>query len=405
MQKDDATSEPETDGEEKPTVSKTGGETLPMDPDPVQIAESTDMAKAQTAADAESGPEPKSEPETPIVEKPRRNWLSGFNFLLILTLAGAAGYYWYLQQQVTRDYEATIAELREQIANKATNTDLASGLEPLRADLGQFDKRLGEMKQEQRALGEASEKLYELFGRDKNDWQLAEVQYLMRVAQHKLILQDDFAGAAVTLQAASDLIGQTGDPGLLPVRVMISEEIAELRTRKRADLVGMTLILAQLSREITTLKPGFAPRTTESTEAEVESEPTSINFLDQLGAYIDSLIEIRHEPAQPTATEAEVANVGETLAGNLKLARWAILERDEHQYRRLIEQSLRLFREFYDLDNATNHEFMQQLSDLQKMGLKPEKPDITGSLRELQRVLSQREAAPETELATEAGDG
>ena len=186
---------------------------------------------------------------------------------------------------------------------------------------------------------------------------------------------------------------------------MISEEIAELRTRKRADLVGMTLILAQLSREITTLKPGFAPRTTESTEAEVESEPTSLNFLDQLGAYIDSLIEIRHEPAQPTATEAEVANVGETLAGNLKLARWAILERDEHQYRRLIEQSLRLFREFYDLDNATNHEFMQQLSDLQKMGLKPEKPDITGSLRELQRVLSQREAAPETELATEAGDG
>ena len=184
----------------------------------------------------------------------------------------------------------------------------------------------------------------------------------MRVAQHKLILQDDFAGAAITLQAASDLIGQTGDPGLLPVRVMISEEIAELRTRKRADLVGMTLILAQMSREILTLKPGFAPRTSnseESASSEAVEEPVSTNFLDQLSAYIDSLIEIRHETGPPTETEANIADIGQTLADNLKLARWAVLERDAHQYRQLIDQSLRLFREFYDLDNAANHDFMR----------------------------------------------
>ena len=103
-----------------------------------------------------------------------------------------------------------------------------------------------------------------MFGRDKNDWQLAEVEYLMRVAQHKLILQNDFEGAAVTLQAASDLIGFTGDPGLLPVRVMISEEIADLKTRKRPDLVGMTLMLAQLGRQVRVLHPGFAVRIDEA---------------------------------------------------------------------------------------------------------------------------------------------
>ena len=50
--------------------------------------------------------------------------------------------------------------------------------------------------QQRRVFLEASEKLFELYGRDKNDWQLAEVEYLMRVAQHKLILQHDFEGAA-----------------------------------------------------------------------------------------------------------------------------------------------------------------------------------------------------------------
>jgi uncharacterized protein HemX len=78
-----------------------------------------------------------------------------------------------------------------------------------------------------------------------------------------------------------------------------------------------------------------------------------------------------------------------------------VLDRDAFQYAQLIEQSLRLFREFYDLDNAANHDFMQQLQNLQKMQLKPEKPDINASLRELQRILSQRENAPQ---ASEAGN-
>ena len=58
--------------------------------------------------------------------------------------------------------------------------------------------KLDELGLGQQDLRASSEKLYELYGRDKNDWQLAEVEYLMRVAQHKLILQDDFEGAAIT---------------------------------------------------------------------------------------------------------------------------------------------------------------------------------------------------------------
>ena len=82
-----------------------------------------------------------------------------------------------------------------------------------------------------------------------------------------------------------------------------------------------------------------------------------------------------------------------------------MLERDARQYHQLIDQSLRLFREFYDLDNAANQDFFSQLQELQKMQLRPEKPDITGSLRELQRILSQRENAPQPAGAAEAADG
>ena len=49
----------------------------------------------------------------------------------------------------------------------------------------------------------------------------------------------------------------------------------------------------------------------------------------------------------------------------------------------------------YNLDHAANLDFLDQLTELQKMQMNPAKPDITGSLRELQRIVSERKNAPE----------
>jgi uroporphyrin-3 C-methyltransferase len=341
-------------------------------------------SQSRVRSDKKAGPEAVAPQAS--APKLRRSWFSLFNFLLILGLAAAAGYYWWQQQQLQQGYRDTILELRQQIETRASNSRLDSSLTPLKADIGGLGRKIDELGIGQQSLRESSEKLYELYGRDKNDWQLAEVEY-------------------ITLQAASDKIALTGDPGLLPVRVMISEEIADLKTRKRPDLVGMTLILAQLARQVRVLEPGFAVRVDVAPDAPAAPEPQ--DWLDKIDRFVDSLISVRYEDAAPTEIEANVANVSETLEDNLKLARWAVLDRDAYQYAQLIEQSLRLVREFYDLDNAANHDFMRQLQDLQKTQLRPEKPDITGSLRELQRILSQRENAPEPVApeATEAGNG
>lgn len=382
-------------------------------------ADNADNAEELAAESSDDGPGESSSAKTeqPVAQKqpkpPRRSWFGLFNFLLILALAGAAGYYWWLEQQVKRQYEAEIADLRAGLAARASNArveEVDGGLDAVRGDLGALQNEIAALNTGQESLTAASEKLYELYGRDKNDWQLAEVEYLMRVAQHKLILQDDFEGAAITLQAASDKIALTADPGLLPVRVKISDEIADLKTRKRADLVGMTLILAQLARQARVLEPGFERRVDEVADPAPPALEQGGDFFDRVNRVVDSLVTIRYQgERRPTEVEASVINIGETLEDNLKLARWSVLERDAFQYSKLIDETLRLFREFYDLDNAANSDFLDQLQDLQKMQLKPEKPDIGGSLRELQRILSQRENAPaesESEpAATEASGG
>ncbi len=405
-------------------------EVLATDPDPVQIDDTSDenLVESRTTDESTSDestsdeptseseqapkepPEPPAETPPPVATRPRRSWFGLFNLLLILALAGAAGYYWRQQQQLQAEseaaYQADIAALQRQIVDKASTSRLQSSLSPFKGEIAGLDRKLGELELGQQGLRESSEKLYQLFGRDKNDWQLAEVEYLMRVAQHKLILQNDFEGAAITLQAASDLIGFTADPGLLPVRVMISEEIADLKTRKRPDLVGMTLMLAQLGRQVRVLHPGFAIRIDEP-EAPVAETIAEDDWLGRFNAFVDSLVKIRKEATEPSEIEANVVDVADALEDNLKLARWAVLERDASQYRLLLDRSISLFREFYDLDNAANHDFMTQLQNLQKMVINPDKPDITGSLRELQRILSQRENAPQPAATPvpESGNG
>jgi uroporphyrin-3 C-methyltransferase len=402
-------------------------EVLATDPDPVQLGDARSEMITETGAavppesdtvevDAERArlDDLVEKPESTVAPKLRRAkssppWFGIFNFLLILVLVGTAVYFWRQQQNLDAAYQAnltaqqsTMAELQLQLqaVEQSSSRRLQSSLSPLQSGIDSLSGEIDELGLGQKSLRESGEKLYQLFGRDRNAWQLAEVEYLMRVAQHKLILQDDFAGAAVTLQAASDRIGLTGDPGLLPVRVMISEEIADLKTRRRADLVGMSLMLAQLGRRVRGLQPGFALRVEQSSELSADEESVMVgqaseDWVDRFSAFLDSLISIRKESTEPTEIEANIIDVAEAMEDNLKLARWSVLERDANQYQLLIDRSLSLFREFYDLDNAANHDFMTQLQELQKMVIKPEKPDITGSLRELQRILSQRAVAPQ----------
>ena len=212
-------------------------------------------------------------PKRPPPAKSSPPWFGIFNFLLILALAGTAAYFWRSNKSLT---PLPLTMAAQQSAwpicscscrlEQASSKRLQSSLSPLESSIDSLNSEVDELGLGQQSLRESGEKLYQLFGRDRNAWQLAEVEYLMRVAQHKLILQDDFAGAAITLQAASDRIGLTGDPGLLPVRVIISEEIADLKTRRRADLVGMSLMLAQLGRRVRGLQPGFALRVEQSSE-------------------------------------------------------------------------------------------------------------------------------------------
>jgi uncharacterized protein HemX len=327
-----------------------------------------------------------------------------FLFIVTLGLLAAAGYFgWQQFLLYQKNYQTTISGLQAQLASRPTRAQMDSSIQPLKQASGKTDQVINELQQQQQALLDSTKKLYELYGRDENGWKLAEVEYLMSIAQHKLVLEQDFEGAATTLDAASQRIAQLADPGLLPVRVKINDEIAELKTRARPDLVGMTLLVGRLTRQIAVLKPEYLtqkktlPSTTPTPE--VPSSNTNVSLTQRVKDYITTFVSIKTIKSQNSdANEVkQIIDVPQKLEDNLKLTRWTILERDARQFDKLMAENIDLFRRYYNLEDSANADFYDSLLQLQKSTLKAELPDISGSLRLLKEIQQKRENAPQKE--------
>lgn len=335
-------------------------------------------------------------------------------FLFILSLGAVAGAAWYGWLEYQKHLQQTdemmaelVADLQSQIQQRLTQTDLDDSLNSIRQMNARTDSQLAQLGQKQESLSESTEKLYELYGRDENGWRLAEVEYLMSIAQHKLVLEQDFEGAAKTLDAASIRIAELADPGLLPVRVRINDEIAALKTRKRPDLVGMTLLISRLGIQVRVLKPEYVSQTEQVDEApatRLDFETLQKLPWDQrIQAVASSLVNIRHsEPESAQPEPVKIIDVKEKLEDNLKLLRWTVLEREAARYETLLEGTIALFNEHYDLKEAANVDFHESLLYLQKSSLKAELPDISGSLRLLREIQQRQQNTP---LQEEAENG
>lgn len=350
--------------------------------------------------------------ESPAKDTKKRSpLLAIILFLIVIGVIAAGGYLgWQEFLKIEQDYQSQLDELNSKIGQSGTSiSQLKQSIRPLAQSVGKTDERISQLEQQQQNLATSTEKLYELYGRDENGWKLSEVEYLMSIAQHKLVLENDFEGAAKTLNVASEKIAELADPGLLVVRVKINEEIAQLKTRVRPDLVGMTLLSARLTRQIGSLKPGYQvvekkPDTPEGKKPEPADDGLTMD--EKLIRFVTSLVTINtSKPRVEQAEQTAIIDVTQKLEDNLKLTRWSILERDAFQFKQLMQQNVDLFKQYYDLENAANADFYDALLQLQKSSLKPELPDITGSLLLLKEIQKKRETAtqPSAPMETENG--
>ncbi len=238
-------------------------------------------------------------------------------------------------------------------------------------------------------------RLAQLPGADRNDWLLAEVEYLLRLANQRLNLESDVKGSLAIMAAADKVLAETENPLLLPVRQLLVSEIQTLKAVPAVDTSGAVARLQAVQDQIAQLE--WMPRTLVEETAKVEpiaqGEVSAWQkFLDKALAGIAVVVRIReHEKALPAPlTPDQQYYLQQNMHLMLEQAQVALVRQQSDLYQQSIKRTQAWLDEFVMLDNDHAKAVKNTLSELQTCNVAPQLPVISGSLNKLRQLLEQQ---------------
>jgi uroporphyrin-3 C-methyltransferase len=285
--------------------------------------------------------------------------------------------------------------------------DTARRIDGIQAEV---DRELDEARREQQAALERLEQtqlaversvsqLRAQMGRSQDGWLLAEVEYLLRIANQRLQLQGDTGTALAALQAADERLHELSDPGYLAVREALAREIGQLRAVPAVDRGGLALKLASLEARVDALRPAGAryisarERHGEARESLAASDWREVPALVWQAVRRLLVVRTHQEPATPMLPPEQEYFLDQNLRLTLEAARVALLQADAEQYRGSLETARRWLEQHYDREHPATASMSNELFHLLQQDIRPALPDISTSLRLLRQRLPAPEAA------------
>jgi uroporphyrin-III C-methyltransferase len=249
------------------------------------------------------------------------------------------------------------------------------------------------MQAGQQAAQQAIATVRELSGRGRGEWQAAEAEYLMRIANHRLLLLRDVDTAVVALSAADERLRVLSDPLFLPVRERLAEELAALRAVPQPDLAGLSVALSGLAQRAEALPlEGASPRPVQVSLAGASAQEAEDwrSLARAVWAELRGLIVIRRrdEPIGPLLAPEEHFFAHQNLRLKLEIARLALERGDAPGYRLHLDTAVEWLSAHFDLDDSGVRAMREELARLRETPIAPALPDISGSLRALRETAS-----------------
>jgi len=236
-------------------------------------------------------------------------------------------------------------------------------------------------------------------GGKEAQWRVAEAEYLLRVANHRLTLMRDPATAMAALKAADERLGATGDPGWSPVRDILAREITQLTALPKVDLTGISAELAALSSQVENLPlldEGVVPLRQGRPETTETLETADVGFdlgrtLDDLWEGFKSMVVIRHHdrPVSAMLPPEQRYFLIENLRLKLEAAKAALPGHNQPLYKNNLDTAAEWTARYFDVSDPTVTGFREQVRELAKRRIAADLPDISASLRALRERRAQ----------------
>ena len=326
-----------------------------------------------------------------------RSLLSWINFLLIITLSailGVCGWFGWQHHEMLIGHLAGHSNLH--MEQQQEMQLLGQEVKALQTALTLLQKNNQELAQ-QNAF--TADQLNKLSGASQQDWLIAEAEYLLRLANQRLQLEHDWQSALAMLQAADQILIETRNPQLTPVRQHLATEILALRQAPTLDRSGAVLRLQSLQQSLPQLPwlPSQLDRhvnvvETVKTNSEPSEAPWYVAFWDKISHNLHGLIRIRERNTVSEAplTPDQQFYLQQTLFLMLEQAQVALLREDSALYETSLMRVSDWLARYFIVDNAATQAAQKSIAELQQWPVAPQRPDISQSLLSLQKFSEQQ---------------
>jgi uroporphyrin-III C-methyltransferase len=317
-----------------------------------------------------------------------------FLLIAIALAAGLATLFWLdarsrigaTQEELARRLRDIEHDAREARSISRLSQDSAREAQ---VKVAQLEARLAESQSQQLAL----EALYQEMSRNRDEWQLAEIEQVLAIASQQLQLAGNVRAALLALQLAEARLAKADRPQFLPVRRALARDIERLKSLPVLDIAAMSARIDALVAAVDSLPLAFEERTA---PAKSEAKAAEGGFWPRLGAELwaelKSLVVVRQlsTPEPPLLPPPQTYFLRENLRLRLLNARLSLLTRDEAGYREDLRAAQAWIARYFDPRSKQGADALAQLKQLSAASISFEMPTISESLDAVRGFQSRR---------------
>jgi len=308
--------------------------------------------------------------------KPKKHRLFFFFLFLILLLGGTIVLSYPFWQQFTQ-LEQTLQEEINQLSTKVAMLQKSQEKD----NQAQFQTLETRINEQELALNKLIHKIEQQPQNDE-DWKIAEIDYLITIAHHRLQLVQDSQGALAALITANKRLQELNQPTLFKVRTEILEKIQHLRELKHPDITGLALRLAQAQSEKLPLLQGTRESYLPASSSDSDKEPEWQQFLWE---EIKRLVVIRYnnEAERGFLNPKQRSIIAQILQIKLENARFFLLRYDSQNFIASIQAVREWLKRYYDQNDDKVKTLQIDLAKMETIVLNPPLPELSNLLKSL----------------------
>lgn len=333
-----------------------------------------------------------SDVRIPTQRKSKSKGKGRFLFWLIVLLAlsggGAIAYLLYWENFIRnlpwnqQESEEILSALNPTDAREVqTQSDeLLIRIESLESEISNLDRANDELLT---LISNQSASGVQFVASSSEDVRLAEVEYLLRVAQQELALEIDFGRSSAALHNADRILSSLRNSAYDELRAAIGSNIASLNELSDLDvsslyqrLVVLKSRVEGLARTLPEYVGGISGRQMETPSSTADER----SLASRIGDFFSSVFVIRqHESGsvRPVLSEMQAELIEHRISLALDRAQVALLRRDRELFVASLDECSALVNEYIDQREDHSTEFRRELESLKAIEIGTDsKPDV-----------------------------